>query len=341
MTNLRLVILILIVAVLLLTTIVLSFQISPWPSALLLRRSMDKGGIAVANALAKHVPAGVASQLNVRYGTPESDARLDVFYPSNLETADQALPTIVWIHGGGWLAGSKDQIANYLKILAASGYTTIGVDYPLSPTNTYPAPLRQINAALAFIQKNAARLHVDPRKLFLAGDSIGSQLAAQLAAVYSAPSYAKSVDIIPSIARSQLLGVILYCGLYDGLVLNFKPTSKILLGSHLGTQLWSYIGIRDFMKSPYLEQLSVARHVTANFPPMFISVGNSDWLAPQSYQFADIVEGLGVPVDKLFFRENDTSRLYHEYQFDLDADAGRLALKRSVKFLLRRLQSPA
>ena len=49
----------------------------------------------------------------------------------------------------------------------------------------YPTPILQVNAALAFLEKNEARLHVDASKLFLAGDLAGAQIAAQLAAVIS------------------------------------------------------------------------------------------------------------------------------------------------------------
>ncbi len=315
-----------------------AIKVSPWPSALYVRRAMDKGAPAAAQALEKHLPAGVVVRRNEQYIADDADAYLDVFSPSQINNARQTLPTIVWIHGGGWLAGSKDHIANYLMILAAKGYTTIGVDYSLAPGKDYPTPVRQVNAALAYIEKNAARLNVDPSRFFLAGDSSGAQMAAQIAAIVSGPSYAKATGIVPSIDRSQLLGVILYCGLYDGTTLKFNSSYRNLLWSTLGTQLWAYFGTKHFSDDPRFAEFSVAQHLTADFPPMFISVGNADWLTPQSHRFAEAASKLGVTVDSLFFPADYTPPVQHQYQFNLDTAAGRLAMERSVKFLANRLR---
>jgi acetyl esterase/lipase len=77
----------------------------------------------------------------------------------------------------------------------------------------------------------------------------------------------------------------------------------------------------------------VADHVTADFPPIFISVGNRDPLAPQSFAMADALERKGVQVERLFFSADYAPPLGHEYQFKLDGEAGKLALERSVTFL--------
>jgi hypothetical protein len=111
-------------------------------------------------SLEKHVPPALSAQLNERYDPADPDALLDVFYPSAI--ADKPLPTIVWVHGGGWISGSKDDIANYGKVLAGKGYTVVGVDYSLAPGKTFPTPIRQVNAALGYVVKNAERLRVDP-----------------------------------------------------------------------------------------------------------------------------------------------------------------------------------
>lgn len=311
-----------------------AFQVSPWPSAFLIRRSMDQGGIETARALEKHVPAGVAARLNERYDAGSSDAVLDVFYPSKLANTGQTLPTIVWVHGGAFLSGSKDQIANYLKIVAAKGFTVVGVNYSLAPGQQYPTPIRQVNMALSHLKANATRLHVDPGKLFLAGDSAGAQLAAQLANIISVPSYARDVGVVASIERAQLRGIILHCGLYDPEKLDVEGP----LGDFRKTVSWSYFGTKDFFNHPGFAQFSVVRHITAQFPPMFISVGNADRLAPHSRQLAEIAAKLGVPVDGLFFPDDYKPPLPHEYQFNLDTEAGQIALDRMVKFVTDRAQ---
>jgi acetyl esterase len=309
----------------------LAIQVSPWPAALFFRTVMDRSGIATAQALEQHVPAGVTALLDERYDAADADARLDVFYPTAAHGTDRRLATVVWVHGGGFLSGSKEQVANYLKILSGAGFTTVGVDYSLAPGSTYPTPIRQVNAALAYAEANAARFHVDPSKFFLAGDSAGAQIAAQLANVIGMPQYAHEMGVVPSIARRQLRGALLHCGVYDPGQFKYEGLS----GFFLRTVIWSYFSTRDLSANPRRDQFSVVRNVSAAFPPMFISVGNADPLAPQSRRLADAAAGYGVPVDRLFFADDHTPPLPHEYQFNLDTEAAQTAVTRSVAFLKR------
>ncbi|MFO1351485.1 MAG: alpha/beta hydrolase [Gammaproteobacteria bacterium] len=306
-----------------------AFQVSPWPSALLIRMAFDREAETTAQALEKHVPPGVAAQRNERYDPADNDAYLDVFYPAEIANSERSLPAIVWIHGGGWVSGSKDQIANYAKILAGKGYTVAGVDYSIAPGSIYPTPIRQVNTALSYLAANAKRLHADSSRFVLAGDSGGAHIAAQLANAISTPSYAKALGITPAIQRAQLRGMILYCGAYDVTRVNLDGS----FGGFLTTVLWSYSGGKDFMTNPRFATASVIHYVSAEFPPAFISAGNADPLLPQSRAFADAVAGRGVRVDSLFFPDGYKPALPHEYQFNLDTEAGQLALERSLQFL--------
>jgi acetyl esterase/lipase len=327
--TIRVLLWILVVTVVLGAAVYVAFQVSPRPAVLIISRLFKSGGSKVSQELEKHVPDGITAKLDQRYDEADDDAYLDVFYPSEVERSGKQLPTIVWVHGGGWIGGSKDEIANYLRILAGKGYTVVGVDYSLAPEKTYPTPVRQVLAALAYLERNAESLHADTSRIILAGDSAGAQIAAQTANVISVPSYAAEVGVEPSIERPQLRGVILYCGPYD--IGRVRPDGT--LGIFVKTVLWSYSGRKDYMNDQRFARVSVINYVTPDFPPTFISVGNGDPLAPQSRAFADALAGLGVYVDSLFFPDDYAPALPHEYQFNLDTDAGRLALERSLKFL--------
>jgi len=68
-------------------------------------RGLRQGRKQASQALVRHVPPGVAAQLNERYDPADPDAHLDVFYPSELEKGERALTTVVWVHGA---AGSRE-----------------------------------------------------------------------------------------------------------------------------------------------------------------------------------------------------------------------------------------
>lgn len=301
--------------------------ISPKPAASVIRLAFDKGGQAMSDALEKHVPSGVTSVLNEHYDPTQADTYLDVFYPTN--TSSTPLPTLVWVHGGAWVSGDKAQIANYLRIVASQGYTVVGVGYSIAPAHTYPVPVQQVNQALAYIQAHAARLRVDTSRMYLAGDSAGAQIAAQLGNVISEPSYARTVGITPAMQRQQLRGVLLYCGAYDMDLVQIKGAT----GVFLKTVLWAYAGTPDFATDTRFAPASVAKYVTSAFAPTFISAGNADPLEAQSHAMAQALRRQKVRVDTLFFEPGHQPPLQHEYQFDLDSAAGQTALRRSMEFL--------
>ena len=317
------------IAVILTASVVyIAFQASPWPSALLVRYAFSKGGAEIARALEKHVPPGVAAIRDLSYDPADGDALLDVFAPASFE-AGPPLPLVVWIHGGGWVAGSKDEIANYARILASKGYVVAGVNYTRAPAATFPTPMRQVNAALAYLVGNAARLRIDPQRIVLAGDSAGAHIAAVVANTIAVPEYARVIGVKPSVARARIAGVVLFCGPYTVEGVAFDGP----FGGFLRTALWSFSGRQDFLSDPGFANAWVLNFVTADFPPAFISAGNGDPLAPQSVALADALAARGVPVTRLFFAADHAPALPHEYQFNLDTAEGRQALDAMLGFL--------
>lgn len=308
-----------------------AWQLSPWPSALFYRYLFDQGGIAMNVALAKHVPAGVSARMDLSYGDNPAE-RLDVYLPGGVAGTGRTLPTIFWIHGGGFLSGDKSQISNYLKIVAAGGYAVVGINYALAPSARHPRPAQQANAALAFIKANASALNVDDTRIFLAGDSAGANVAAQLGMALTDPGYARSIGVTPAIPPAAVRGLVLHCGIYDPDMLNASGA----MAGFLKTVSWAYLGTRQVGGPATPEAFSIVRSITALMPPMFISAGNADPLLPHSRSLASAATRLGIAVDTLFFAENHTPPLQHEYQFDLDTAAGQEALRRSLAFITER-----
>ncbi|MGE3830114.1 MAG: alpha/beta hydrolase [Parvibaculaceae bacterium] len=316
------------VAVLLVGGTYIAFRVSPWPSVLLIRWAFADNGEKALKALEKYVPQGISEKRNLRYAEGSPDTLLDIFSPPGIEDGAR-LPVVVWVHGGGFIGGTKDHVANYLKILAGQGFVTVSIDYSLAPGAQYPTPVRQLNEALAFIAANAGAYHVDTARFILGGDSAGAQIAAQTAIAISKPAYAKELALAPAIMRSQLRGVVLHSGAYAADGLNFDGE----FGRFLRTVFWAYLGTRDFDGDPRLKQLSVIANADAGFPPAFITSGNADPLEPQARRLAEKLKSVGVTADTLFFEKSYQPPLEHEYQFNLDIKAGRQAFERSVAFM--------
>lgn len=282
-------------------------------------------------ALAKHVPAGVSARTDISYGSDPIE-KLDVYLPSGVEGSGRALPMIFWIHGGGFLSGDKSQISNYLKVVAAAGYAAVGINYTLTPSARHPRPAQQANTALAFIQRNAPALNIDADRVFLAGDSAGSNIAAQLGIALSEPGYAQSIGVTPALPPTAVRGLVLHCGIYDPDVLNTVERAA----GFLKTVSWAYLGTKQVGGPATPKPFSIVRNITTRTPPMFVTAGNADPLLPHSKSLVAAATKLQVPVETLFFPEDHSPAVQHEYQFDLDSAAGQEALKRSLAFIAER-----
>lgn len=311
----------------------LAFRVSPAPGAWVIRSVFDRNSAKTLAALERHQPSvAISSELNQQYRKNDADAKLNVYYPTSIEK-DAMLPTIIWTHGGAWISGDKSNDTPYFKLLAAEGFTVVALDYSLAPEHQYPTPVRQMNDAYTYLQKNASRFHIDTNKFLLAGDSAGAQLSSQMGAIVTNSEYARTVGITPSLKPSQLKGLVLNCGIYmmDGLT-QPDPTLPKLIGWGDDISVWAYSGTKDF-SDPVIKQMSAYYHVTKDYPPVYISGGNADPLTnAQAKPFADLLTSLGVSVTENFFAGDHKPALPHEYQFNLDNQDGVTALQKTVEF---------
>jgi len=304
--------------------------VSPRPGALLVRRAFAAGGAQTAASLARHAPPGVAVVRDERYGD-EPGMLLDLHRPAD---ADGPLPAIVWVHGGGWVGGSKEELAGWFALLASRGWAVVAPRYGLAPESRYPTPLRQVGAALAHVRDHADRLGVDATRFALAGDSAGAQIAAQTAALVTAPGYAEAVGVRPALAPEQLRAVVLACGPYDFSLL--AAAADPVVGRFVRAVLWSYFGERRYAGGAAFAAASIPDRVTAGFPPALLTVGDGDPLRPHSELLAARLRAAGAEVET-FFPAGADAPLGHEYQFDLDSVPAQQFLARMGDFLARRL----
>ena len=237
-------------------------------------------------------------------------------------------PIVLWIHGGGFISSSTETVADFAIMLADAGYTVASLDYTLAPGAKHPVPVRQANAALAFVEKNAAAYGGDPGRLVIGGDSAGAQIASEVAAAQTNPVVASADGVTPA-AADGLAAVVLYCGLYD--LTDVAGTGF----PGLRTYLWAYTGSRDWLRAPNVDSLSTAKNVTSDYPPTFITVGDKDPFDGQGHELDRALTSRGVSTDTLFW-DGSGDGLGHEYQFDYSTPQARTAFRRTLTFLRQR-----
>lgn len=278
----------------------------------------------------RHAPE-VLVQTNIAY-LQNPALHLDIYQPHDI-AALGIRPTVVWIHGGGWISGSKEHARGYFKRLADQGYNVISVEYQFAPQMIYPEQLLQINQALKFISEHAKAYHIDAQHIYLAGDSAGANLASHYAALISNPDFSRQSAITPFIQREQIKGLILHCGIYDlNAFINTAADKVKLIEWGIVNLVQAYTGNKkddaDFLKS-----ISPIQYLTVNYPPVFISGGNKDFLTQtQSVPFVNALLRQKIPVTEVFYPESKEF-LVHEYQFMMSKKASQQTFQQTIQFI--------
>jgi arylformamidase len=126
----------------------------------------------VRSAQARKVRASAKSWLNVAYGSSPRET-LDIY------AADRAGgPVLVYIHGGYWRSGTKEDNANFVPAFTERGATVVLVEYDLCPKVTVTDIVRQTRTSIAWTFRNIIRYGGDPSRLYISGHSAGGHLTA-------------------------------------------------------------------------------------------------------------------------------------------------------------------
>ena len=223
------------------------------------------------------LPADITQCRNISYGSHGKWSLLDVYYPNG---TTQPLPTIVSIHGGGYVYGTKEIYRRYGMDMARRGFAFVNFNYRLAPRWHFPAPLWDTNSVMEWICKNAVRYHLDPSRIILVGDSAGAQLASQYAAIATNQDYAAAFNMkVPEITI-RALG--LNCGMYD---------PDRFIGDRPAGVARDYLGKKFDLSDPRLKVLDAIR---ANYPPAHITTAHHDFLKDQAQPMYDFLTGKGI-----------------------------------------------
>ena len=300
-------------------------------STQVIAKSFNTATQAQQKLLDRHAPSNVLVHSNIIY-MKHPELSLDLYQPEQI--AELGLrPTIIWIHGGGWVSGSKEHARGYFKLLAAQGFNVVSVEYQFAPQVIYPNQLLQINQALKFLNKHAKDYQIDANQLYMAGDSAGANLASHYAALVTDPQFARESDFIPSIQPQQLKGLILHCGIYDmASFVATAPDERKIIEWGIYSLVQAYTGERK-NDVVFLNEISPIQHLTSNYPAVFISGGNKDFLtATQSIPFVAALKQKQILVTEVFYPDSKEP-LIHEYQFLMKLKASQQTFNQTIEFI--------
>jgi acetyl esterase/lipase len=195
---------------------------------------------------------------------------------------------VVFIHGGGWMMGTKDFYSHDLCFLGEAGFPVFNVEYPKAPEHPHPWMLRSILKALAFARvspEGAKAVHV-------MGDSAGGNLAAMAAVLACNPALIIAVD--PSFDPSRLPAILSVTSIYGVLERGTCLNSRIPAGR---TMIQSYGG-----EAACAEAVDAAHAITPmdvsfrKHPPCFLGCGDKDPILPSTMIYSERLRAEGHDV---------------------------------------------
>jgi len=137
-------------------------------------REFSRKGTAILSVKGTRLPEVRDISIPVRGG----EIPVRVYFPEG----DAPFPVVVYYHGGGWVSGDLDSHDGLCRYLAAkTPAVVLSVGYRLAPEHTFPTAVEDAWAGVRWAVNNAAAVKGDPKRIAVAGDSAGGNLAAVVA----------------------------------------------------------------------------------------------------------------------------------------------------------------
>lgn len=247
---------------------------------------------------------------------------LDVFRPEASE--DKLLPTIINVHGGGWMYGTKETYYLYCRYLAFLGFAVISYSYPLAPEHKFPLQLKCLDEALLFTKEHAKDYAFDLNKIFLIGDSAGAQMAFQYGVMLANKDYA---SLFPFSFPLSIKGYGLNCGTYRGL--NSPNAAAMQVAK------W-YLPKHYDPQDPRYNPLE---YLPNHFPPIYLMTADNDFLKDDSIYFDKVLNEKKIPHAFKIYESDEKEKLEHVFQCNLAFEKAKIANREETNYLLEHLYS--
>lgn len=221
---------------------------------------------------------------------PAGAVPIRLYWPPEASSAtDAVVPVVMFFHGGGWVVGDLDSYdGDARRHAVGSGALVVSVDYRLAPEHPYPAAVDDVWAATRWVAAHGAELGADPKRLAVAGDSAGGNLAAVVAQI------SRDQDGPP--VAFQLLWY--PATTWDTSLPSFTENANapILAVDAVGQFSRWYASGQD-LKNPPSTLVPGRAADFAGLAPAYIAVAGHDPLRDDGIVYGELLTAAGVPVE--------------------------------------------
>lgn len=257
---------------------------------------------ASAAALRAAVAPGVVVERSIEYTRAGARSlQADVLRPESPPEA--RLPAVVYIHGGGWKKGTREQGHELLMPLVATGrYVGVTIDYRFIPDAPWPAQLHDAKAAVRWLRAVADRYGVDPERIAVWGESSGGQIASLLGVTGDVAELEGDLPLPPGTPApggppsSRVQAVVDFCGPSDMEALARAATTPEEI-ARMHARLDPLFGGPPAERVDLVRSASAIRHVHPGAAPFLLMHGTRDEVVPfrLSEAMHDALARVGAP----------------------------------------------
>jgi acetyl esterase/lipase len=228
---------------------------------------------------------------NITYLTANNwDSKLDVYQPRGLTAPN---PTLVYFHGGGWTAGSKEGSSLTFLPYLEMGWTVVNVGYRLASVSLAPAAVEDARCALRWMYRNAKQYNFDLTRIVTTGNSAGAHLALTTGML---PASAGMERLCPgdrgagpvSTEEMKVAAIVNWYGITD--------VAEMLDGPNRRSYAVAWLGSMT-NREEIATRVSPLTYVRQGLPPVLTIHGDADPTVPytQAVRLGQALEKAGVP----------------------------------------------
>lgn len=248
-------------------------------------------------AISGHTGGGAAAETDllkdIDYaGKGNPRQKLDLLLPK--DRGAKKRPMVVFVHGGGWRSGRKEDGLDVVRAITATGdYAAATINYRLSPEARWPAQIHDCKAAIRFLRGKADEYGIDPARIGVMGMSAGGHLVSLLGTGNDAPDMEGSIGTFAKVS-SRVQCVVNFFGptdFFSDYLANAAPEK--VEGRNLVVQ---FLGRNEDEARRNAKAASPVAWVTKDDAPFFTAHGTKDTLVPftQATAIHSTLEKAGV-----------------------------------------------